>query len=274
MDQVTDKENSSAGLEVEDNLKPFEFTGATAPSLKHPEKNEDAYIFDEQGGWAAVFDGVGGLESGYKASRIAKGVVAGKMAAFDINNLDEIKKTVKDALIEAHRKIQGEASGGGTTGVVAKLVEIDGQKKLVVGSVGDSRAYVLTFGELFRLTKDDSLMSDDASFDIDEARSLEELAGEARVEFSRRNIITQGLGLGVKEPEVQIKSMGVKPGYKIILTSDGVQDNLAREEMQEEVNKESGEAEALVKRARERSRGTGHFKSHKDDMSAVVIRVK
>jgi len=274
MDQLGDKENRPVEEVSTDIVKPFEFTGATAPSLKHPERNEDAYIFDEQGAWAAVFDGVGGLEAGDKASRIAKGVVAGKMAALDSNDLDLVKKTIEASLVEAHYKIQSETSGAGTTGVIAKLVESDGKKKLVVGSVGDSRAYVLTFGELFRLTKDDSLMSDDASFDIDEAGSLEELAGEARVQFPRRNIITQGLGLGDEEPDVQVKSMGVKPGYKVILTSDGVQDNLTREEIQEEANKAKGEASGLVMRARKRSQETGHFRSHKDDMSAVVIRVK
>lgn len=273
MDQSIDQEGRPTEKESVGVLeKSFEFNGATVPNFKHPERNEDAYIFDEQGAWAAVFDGVGGLELGDKASRIAKGVVAGKMAGFESGNLDRVKANLSQALVEAHRKIQSEAKGAGTTGVVAKLIEGDGKKTLVIGSVGDSRAYVLTFGELFRLTKDDSLMSDDASFDIDEAGSLEELAGEARIQFPRRNIITQGLG--DDEPVVQVKSMGVKPGYKVILTSDGVQDNLKREEIQEEANKETGEAEALVKRARERSRETGHFRSHKDDMSAVVIRIK
>src|SRR5436309_13121611 len=52
-------------------LTPFTFARHTIACERHPNRNEDSLITDEQSGLAAVFDGVGGSAAGEIASLTA-----------------------------------------------------------------------------------------------------------------------------------------------------------------------------------------------------------
>src|SRR5947209_8501778 len=52
-------------------LKPFTFARHTVACERHPHRNEDSILTDEQSGLAAVFDGVGGSAAGEIASQTA-----------------------------------------------------------------------------------------------------------------------------------------------------------------------------------------------------------
>src|SRR2546429_3677470 len=52
-------------------LTPFTFARHTIACERHPDRNEDSILTDEQSGLAAVFDGVGGSAAGEIASQTA-----------------------------------------------------------------------------------------------------------------------------------------------------------------------------------------------------------
>lgn len=90
-----------------------------------------------------------------------------------------------------------------------------------------------------------------------------------------RNRVMKVLGQGGVEPNDW--NLGVEvlaPGDRVILTTDGVHDNLTRRNIRTIVKKDTKDpAKALVKAALKRSKSE-HFRAKRDDMSAVVIDVK
>jgi serine/threonine protein phosphatase PrpC len=102
-------------------------------------------------------------------------------------------------------------------------------------------------------------------------KSLEDL----KIEFAIRcrHIISNSLGIGEVKPD--IVTFKVNHGDMVIITSDGVHDNLSDEEMIKCVltSKNAEEAaQALVKIAREKSLDKNCARHKKDDTTAVVIR--
>lgn len=276
MEDTKDREAQPAAIENTDAKEtPFTFLSATLSSSKHPERNEDAIAFpfgDEKGAnWAAVLDGVGGQVHGDLASKTATEHVSDSLAGFESADIDEVQRRIEKTISEAHLKINQKAPGSATTITLAKFIEKEGKKWVVIAHVGDSRAYILRDRELFRLTQDDSPIPEEVGYNLDEAASEKDLTDQDRVYFRRRNLITQSVG-GADKPHVQTQRLLVLPGDKIVLTTDGIHDNLTRKEIQEAVQKGDDEANSLTRMASLRSQQE-HFRSKKDDMSAVVVRV-
>lgn len=182
--------------------------------------NEDAYAFDPDAGVAVLADGMGGLEAGEIASRIAVDTI--------LNGLKEAKRlsdaTVAAAIGEANRAVlersieQGVEMG---TTVVTWLLTRQGQ--CLIGHVGDSRAYRVRAGILRRLTRDHSMVQQM----IDEG-----LLNEAEAETSpNRNVITRALGLAGKV-QADVRSWVHSPGDLYLLCSDGLTDMVAEVEIQ------------------------------------------
>src|SRR5204863_243577 len=100
-------------------------------------------------------------------------------------------------------------TGMGTT--MAALVAAGGQ--VLIGHVGDSRAYLLHDGALRRVTDDHSL--------VEELVREGRLTPEQAESHPQRNIVTRALGLD--EPvEVDLYPLDVVQGDRIILCSDGL----------------------------------------------------
>jgi PPM family protein phosphatase len=172
-------------------------------------RNEDAYVVAPP--LFAVADGMGGAQAGEVAARLAT-------AAFhEYHEADELAAEQRVAAIiqEANRRIyeraraDTEASGMGTT-VTAALLE---GSRIVIGHVGDSRAYRLREGRLEQLTDDHSLVAD-------LVRGGRISPEEADV-HPQRSVITRALGT---DPEVDIDSLAVdaQPGDVYLLCSDGL----------------------------------------------------
>jgi serine/threonine protein phosphatase PrpC len=172
-------------------------------------RNEDAYVVAPP--LFAVADGMGGAQAGEVAARLAT-------AAFhEYHEADELEAEQRVAAIiqEANRRIyeraraDTEASGMGTT-VTAALLE---GSRIVIGHVGDSRAYRLREGRLEQLTDDHSLVAD-------LVRGGRISPEEADV-HPQRSVITRALGT---DPEVDIDSLAVdaQPGDVYLLCSDGL----------------------------------------------------
>ena len=117
--------------------------------------NEDSYVIDPEQGLFVVADGMGGARAGETASRIA---VETLVAEVRRGGSKADGEALVQALTRANDNVRAEAernparAGMGTT-VVAILSR---PPKTYVASVGDSRGYLWSRGELFCVTSDDT----------------------------------------------------------------------------------------------------------------------
>lgn len=170
--------------------------------------NEDSFLASPP--LFAVADGMGGAQAGEVASRIAA-------QAFEPLERGErspeafLRGVIQKANRQIHAVAEHDASrsGMGTT-LTSALVEGD---EVVLGHVGDSRAYRLRDGELKLLTSDHSL--------VEELRRQGRLTDEQVEDHPQRSIITRALG---PEAEVEVDTMTyrARPGDVYLLCSDGL----------------------------------------------------
>jgi PPM family protein phosphatase len=177
----------------------------------------------------AVCDGMGGAAAGEVASKLATDIIYERMLAAAGHHLrDRLAVDIVKALEEAGIRILSEANsnracrGMGTTATVAALVD----DHLLLGQVGDSRAYLLRGGRLVQVTRDQSLVNQ-----LIEAGQLTEEEAE---NFEHSNIILQALGTA-DAVQVDLTYVKLKRGDFLMMCSDGlsgmVRDGEIRETM-------------------------------------------
>ncbi|MGD8418573.1 MAG: Stp1/IreP family PP2C-type Ser/Thr phosphatase [Pseudomonadales bacterium] len=221
--------------------------------------NEDAIAYDSDAAVAVLADGMGGLEAGEVASRLAVDTILELLRERESDSDTALTKAIASAN-QAVRQVS--LSRGVEMGTTVVTWLLTGQGQCLVGHVGDSRAYRYRSGVLRRLTRDHSMvqqMVDDG------------LLNEAEAETSpNRNVITRALGL-VGNVEVDVRSWVNSPGDVYLLCSDGLTDMVSETEIGNilsHVNLEPDEldtvAETLVARANEAG---GH-----DNVTVLLIR--
>jgi protein phosphatase len=152
-----------------------------------------------------------------------------------------------------------ELRGMGTTLVAVALVESNGEERLGVIHVGDSRVYLLRQGELEQLTTDHSLVQEL----VDEGQLSE---AEADI-HPHRHVLTRALGV---DPDVTVDEIQVLPvrGDRYLLCSDGlpreVSDNQIASVLRR-LEQPAVAAKALVAEARARGGN--------DNITVVVVDV-
>jgi protein phosphatase len=166
-----------------------------------------------------VADGMGGHQFGEVASNAAIRIMAGyilrKFHSYLFNLptqtiQESLQEVMETSVREAHRFVQREAPGSGTT-VTSALVL--GQQ-ITMAHVGDSRAYAIyPDGRIDSITRDHSLV-----------KRLEELGHLSKDEvasFPHRNVLIRALGQG-ENLEADIFTIPFpQPGY-LMLCSDGL----------------------------------------------------
>jgi protein phosphatase len=216
-------------------------------------RNEDAYVV--QPPLFAVADGMGGAQAGEIASRIAASTLR-----------DADGETGRDAVValiqEANRRVyeaaaSDEARAGMGTTMTAALVE-DGT--VLIGHVGDSRAYRIRGGALEQLTEDHSLVA--------ELVRSGRLSPEEADTHPQRSVITRVLGT---DPEVDVDTFEVEasPGDVFMICSDGLTSMVDDETILTVVERNRADLEqaarALVDAA---NRGGGE-----DNITVIVFEV-
>jgi serine/threonine protein phosphatase PrpC len=116
--------------------------------------NEDAFLIDDQRALFAVADGMGGHRGGEVASRTAIEALRASVA-----NGSPLHEAIERANAAVLSRAAGddELTGMGTTLTAVTTV---GGRQLLIGHVGDSRAYLLHDGDLHRATDDHSLVEE------------------------------------------------------------------------------------------------------------------
>jgi serine/threonine protein phosphatase PrpC len=181
--------------------------GAFSDVGRSRDDNEDAYVVDERLVLFAIADGMGGHRGGEVASWTA--IEALRAAVANGNAINLAISKANEAVIERAAG-DPEVAGMGTT--MTAVVPAAG-RTVLIGHVGDSRAYLLHDGTLSRLTDDHSL--------VEEMVREGRLTHEQAESHPRRNIVTRALGQE-HDVEVDLYTLEVSPGDRILLCSDGL----------------------------------------------------
>jgi PPM family protein phosphatase len=223
-----------------------------------------SYASGERGSLLLVADGMGGVEAGEVASRMAVDLVAGHF--FDHlsrkSTIDQraFVNALSQSVHEANRIVFQEGSndskrkGMGTTLTAAAVCGA----AVFFAQLGDSRAYLFRNGLIGQMTKDQSLVAQ-----LVAAGSL--TPQEAKT-HPQRNVILQALGVRL-ELDVIISFASLKRGDQLVLCSDGLSGKVEAEEIRELLDKRLDSKEAcrrLVQLARERG--------GEDNITVIVAR--
>lgn len=218
----------------------------------------------------AVFDGMGGGEYGeYASSYAAEQLKKYQSESDHIDNSGNLRGFLTDTskMIDQF-SLEHDLKSGSVGSTAAILVMSDWWYRTV--HVGDSRIYLLRDGKLKRLTKDQSEVQrlvDSGEITIEEAWS-----------HPRKNVITHHLGMPLKDDELESvisDRMAIQAGDCFLICSDGVNDNLRDEEIENALNDPLKSAEELVSgivRCAEQSANERDVES--DNVTAVVLKIQ
>lgn len=216
-------------------------------------QNEDSYVVG--GGLYAVCDGMGGARAGEVASdsacRHLLSLTDGKGRDEDL--VDAVQAANREVLDQSRR--DPALKGMGST-LTAALWE---GRDLLIGHVGDSRAYLFRDDRLEQLTEDHSV--------VGEMERDGRLTPAEAERHPYRSILTRAVGTEDRV-EVDIRRIAVQPGDRLLLCTDGLTGMLDDEDISrilEEGASPAAIAESLVAAALE---GGGE-----DNITVVVLDV-
>ncbi|MGN0144545.1 MAG: Stp1/IreP family PP2C-type Ser/Thr phosphatase [Clostridium sp.] len=195
--------------------------------------NEDSACYLERQKFKiyVVADGMGGHNAGEVASKMATDYI---VRYIDENYSSEedkgmlISKAIKAANEEIFKfsKTNDKLNGMGTT-VTASLVT---EHNIYVANVGDSCCMAFKNGELKKITKDHSLVQE-----LLDSGTISELEA---INHPKKNIITRALGTS-SDVNVDVFKIAVNEYDLFILCSDGLTNEVTRDEILEIINRES-----------------------------------
>lgn len=213
--------------------------------------NEDGYLIDESLGLVALADGMGGHRAGEVASAAALDAL--RIAFGAGSTIDEAVATANDIVYE--QSIADQTLRGMGTTLTAGALGVDGT--LLLGHVGDSRAYLLRDGAFERVTTDHSL--------VEELIAAGEITAEEAETDPRRSMITRAIGL---EPGVVVdrETIALRVGDRIVLCSDGLTDML-REPRIAEILRDESDPDAAAQQLVDAANEAGGV----DNITVVVV---
>ena len=196
-------------------------------------RNEDNYVVAPP--LFGVADGMGGAQAGEVASKLAASALEGGTTE-DLGGPARVEALIQ----EANRRIfdrastDPTASGMGTTMTVA-LVE---GMRVVIGHVGDSRAYLVRGDSMEQLTEDHSL--------VNELVKSGKLTEEEAHIHPQRSVITRAVGT---DPNVDVDAFTIdaEDGDVFLICSDGLTDMVGDVDILELVDRNRGDLEKAVR---------------------------
>lgn len=227
------------------------------------EKNEDAAAIvqlDQKTSILVVADGVGGLPSGEEASSLViDSIRRTVLAGFDSNN--DLRHAILSGIETANQKIIEAGSGSATTLAIA---EIRGNS-IRTYHIGDSM--ILVTGQRGRL-KMETISHSPVGYAVEAGI----LTHEDAIHHDERHLVSNVVG----DPDMHI-SMGIPfqlaPRDTLLLASDGLFDNIRRDEIIDIVRK--GSLQTNADRLAQTARGRMQDESNTykpDDLTFILYR--
>jgi protein phosphatase len=201
----------------------FEFFAITDTGRSRS-NNEDSVAVDEEAALAVLADGMGGYNAGEVASGMATAFIRAELgrwlteASASATDTD-VRRAMDICVDNANRAIFNAANsnpqyaGMGTTLVMAVFRE----GRVLLGHIGDSRAYRWRGGRLVQLTRDHSLLQEQIDAGL--------ITPEQAAVSINKNLVTRAVGV---EDMVLLETHlhEIQADDRFLLCSDGLSDML------------------------------------------------
>jgi len=254
-------------------LQRLSFGSATHAGYENP-VNEDALdarlYADHRGtalGYFVVADGVGGQQAGEVASQCA--IAAAWRAlyegiwqqAFQGEQIveEQARTAVASAVGAANRAVYAERATRHNDMTTTMTLALVVGRRVYIGHLGDSRAYLWDAQGLHRITRDHSL--------VQRLVDTGQIAPEEVYTHPRRNVIYQSVG-DRPDTEADLYTAEIGPDARLVLCSDGLWE-MVREEGIEEVLMSEPDAQ----RAADRLTQTALLAGGADNIAVIVVQV-
>jgi protein phosphatase len=186
------------------------------------DNNEDSVALEPGAGLAVLADGMGGYNAGEVASQMLTSFIKTELSRWLIEagtraTDQDVRRAMDICVDNANRAIFNAANtnpryaGMGTTLVLAVLRG----EQLLLGHVGDSRAYRLRDGQLTQLTRDHSLLQEQIDAGL--------LTPEEAVFSNNKNLVTRAVGVE-DTVMLEVHQHELLPGDLYLMCSDGLSD--------------------------------------------------
>jgi protein phosphatase len=188
--------------------------------------------FDESGYVMMVADGMGGAAGGEVASRMAISTLVNIvldvpdwiMKLDDENARQLMGRAVRyyrkvDSALAARAQAEPELAGMGTTMTVGYSIGTD----LFIAHVGDSRVYVFRDKTLQQLTRDHTHVQVMLEAGL--------IKREDVATHRLRNVLTNALGAGDRDVDVDFHRLGLADGDRLLLCTDGLTEMVPDEQI-------------------------------------------
>ena len=221
--------------------------------------NEDRFVADQERHVFLVADGMGGQESGERASGLAAEIIPRAVRARLDAHVDA-SRAVQQALEEAHQAIvkegqqQQSSRRMGTTAVLA----VQEKDQVYVAGVGDSPAFLVRGDRIEQLTLDHTVadaLARNGTITVEQARNS-----------PWRNVLYKFLGCAEMTEGAEVRPFTPEAGDRLVLVSDGVAGFISHDDLRKGTTQASDPqrwADHLVQLALERG--------SKDNVTCVVV---
>lgn len=188
------------------------------------ENNEDAVAVEESARLAVLADGMGGYNAGEVASGMVTSFLTAELGrwlreAAHLASDTDVRRAMDLCVENANQALHAAAianpqyAGMGTTLVLAVFRD----NRMLLGHIGDSRAYRMRGGRLLRITRDHSLLQEQLDAGL--------ISPEQAAFSSQRNLVTRAMGV---QDTVLLETHlhDLRTGDIVLLCSDGLTDML------------------------------------------------
>lgn len=226
--------------------------------------NEDYFYLSEDCNFPLfiVADGIGGNNYGEVASKMAVDIIKEHLKNIDeYSNLIELENDFIKAISTANKKILEKSeeeeiySGMGTTITILYYYK----DCMLIGNVGDSRAYAISESEIRQLTEDDTI--------VNKLLKLGEISQLEAENHPNRNIITNAVGTDLMI-DINLIQYNFSEGEYILLCTDGLTDMVKNNEILEIINSDK-DLDVIVERLLDKALKSGG----KDNITFIVIEI-
>jgi protein phosphatase len=179
------------------------------------QNNEDSYGVAAEMNLFILSDGMGGLEAGEVASRLAVDTVLARCREAEIEGVSGASNQLASAIRSANEAVYRTAQqSAGERGMGATIVAVwCADERMSVAHVGDSRIYRLRGGELEQLTQDHSFVAEQ----VRHGKMTEEEAASSTMQ----NVLVRALGID-PTVEVDVSEELLMESDTVLLCSDGL----------------------------------------------------
>jgi len=222
--------------------------------------NEDSFGYDTDQNLYVVCDGMGGMAAGEVASSMAVRALIESFAA-SAAAAAPIEERLRTALLEANRQVHQAALDDPrlhSMGTTLVCVCFEGNR-IVVGNVGDSRAYLVRGGECIQISQDHSFLEEQ----VRSGAMTPEIAAASNLQ----SVITRAIGAD-KQVRPDLFDGAVEPGDVLLLASDGFT-RYATPELISRIVAEDADTQATCGRVIQHAKDSGGV----DNITCLLIRV-